>query len=181
MAKKNEKKVKINKSKKPKQEKTTSPAVWDPFEFMDVMDRSFWDDPWIPMWQRRRWGSMIPRQPWLSPHWEPNMKITASDLLDTGRQYKVVAEMPGIAKKDIEVSVTPNDVRICGEINTEKKQQDENYVKYERRYSTLCRTMQFPEEVDPNKAEASLRDGILEIRVDKKTPIGGKGKTIPVK
>jgi HSP20 family molecular chaperone IbpA len=41
--------------------------------------------------------------------------------------------------------------------------------------------MVFPEEVNPDKADATLRDGILEIKVTKKTPTAGKGKTIPVK
>jgi len=180
MVKKKEKKVNIKKGKKTKQEKVTSPAIWNPFELVDAMDRWFWEDPWTPMWHRRRWGSMIPRDPWISQLWESDMKLTAVDLVDTGKQYKVIAEMPGVLKKDLEVSITPNDIRICGEMKSETK-KEEGYVRQERSYSTLCRTMSFPEEINPDKAEASLKDGILEIKVDKRKPSTGRGKTVPVK
>lgn len=175
MVKNKEKKVKI------KKEDTKSPAVWNPFDIMDAMDRFFWEDPWTPFWQHKRWGSLIPRQPFLTHRWEPDMKITAVDLVDTGKQYKVLAEMPGVSKKDIEVSITPNDIRICGEIKTEDRKAEEGYVRQERSYSTLCRTMLFPHEVNPDKAEASLKDGVLEIKVDKKIQTDTKGRKIPVK
>lgn len=181
MVKKKEKKINIKKVKKSKQDNTTKPALWNPFEMMDVMDRWFWEDPWAPLWHRRRWGSLIPRDPWFTQQWEPEVKLTAVDLVDTGKQYKVIAEMPGVSKKDLEVSITPNDIRICGEMKTETKKEEEGYVRQERSYSTLCRTMPFPEEVNPEKAEASLKEGILEIKVDKKSPTTGRGKTIPVK
>ena len=148
---------------------------------MDAMDRWFWEDPWASMWHRRRWGSLIPRDPWSTQQWEPEVKLTAVDLVDTGKQYKVIAEMPGVSKKDLDVSITPNDIRICGEMKTETKKEEGGYVRQERSYSTLCRTMPFPEEVNPDKAEASLKDGILEIKVDKKSSTISRGKNIPVK
>lgn len=181
MVRKKEKKVNIKKSKKTMQEKTTAPAVWNPFELIDTMDRWFWENPWTPFWHRRRGGSLIPREPWFTQRWESDMKFTAVDLVDTGKQYKVIAEMPGVSKKDVEVSITPNDIHICGEMKTEKRKEEEGYVRRERGYSALCRSMSFPQEVNPNKAEASLKDGVLEIKVDKKTPTGIRGRNIPVK
>ena len=171
-------KIKEKKDKKLLPEKTTIPAVWNPFNIIDTMDRWFWEDPWTPLW-RRRWGSIIPRETWYD-HWlEPNMKQTAIDIIDTGKEFKVVAEMPGVSKKDIDVSITDNKVSICGEMKTEIEDKNEGYVRHERSYSTLCRSMAFPQEVNPDKAEATLKDGILEIKVAKKTPT--KGRNIPVK
>lgn len=181
MVKKKEEKVNIKKGKKTTQEKPMAPVLWNPFELVDTMDRWFWEDPWTPMWRRRHWDSLTPREPWFTQRWKPDMKITAVDLVDTGKQYKVIAEMPGVSKKDIEVSITPNDISICGEMKTEMKKEEEGYVRQERSYSTLCRTMSFPQEVNPDKAEASLKDGILEIKVDKKTPTAARGRNIPVK
>jgi HSP20 family protein len=171
-------KVKSKKGKKATPEKTTTPTVWNPFDIMDTMDRWFWEDPWTPMW-RRRWGSLIPRETLYDRWLDPEMKQTAIDIIDTGKEFKVVAEMPGVSKKDIEVSITDNNISICGETKTEIEKEDEGYVRRERSYSTLCRSMAFPQEVNPDKAEATLKDGILEIKVAKKTPT--KGRNIPVK
>ena len=180
MVKKNDKKMNIKpkKEKKPISDKSTAPVVWNPFDIMDVMDRWMREDPWTPMW-RRRWGSLIPKDKWYDRWLEPNMKQTAIDIIDTGKEFRVVAEMPGVSKKDIDVSITDNNISICGETKTEIEKEDEGYVRRERSYSTLCRSMAFPEEVNPNKAEATLKDGILEIKVAKKSP--SKGRNIPVK
>ena len=130
------------------------------------------------MW-RRRWGSLIPRETLYDRWLDPDMKQTAIDIIDTGKEFKVVAEMPGISKKDIEVSITDNNISICGETKTEIEKEDEGYVRRERSYSTLCRTMAFPQEVNPDKADATLKDGILEIKVAKRKST--KGRNIPVK
>jgi HSP20 family protein len=185
MPKRKEKKINI-KTKKPKKitikkttpEKTTAPSVWNPRDIMETMDRWFWEDPWTRPWQRR-WWSLLPREMY-EHRLEPDIKHTNVDLLDTGKEYKVIAEMPGVNKRDLEVSITPNDISICGETKTETKKEEEGYLRRERSYSTLCRTMAFPEEVNPEKAEATLKDGILEVKVTKRTPKSGR-RTIPVK
>jgi HSP20 family protein len=179
MVKKKEKKINV-KTKKGKQktpEKTTSPTIWNPWDIMDNMDRFFWEDPWTPFWRRPRWGSIIPRENWF----DTDTRITAIDMVDTGKEYKITAEMPGVNKKDIEVNLTPNNISICGETKTESKEKDEGWIRRERSYSTICRTMAFPEEVNPDKADAMLKDGILEILVKKRMPTSSKGRNIPVK
>ena len=180
MVRKKEKNIKIKakKSKKPASEKPSPPAVWNPFDVMDVMDRWFWDDPWMPMW-RRRWGSIMPKDSLYDRWMDPDKKQTSIDIIDTGKEFKVLAEMPGVSKKDVEVSITDTNISICGETKSEIATDDKGYIRRERSYSTLCRSMAFPEEVNPDKAEATLKDGILEIKVAKKTPT--KGRNIPVK
>ncbi|KYK24867.1 hypothetical protein AYK24_05625 [Thermoplasmatales archaeon SG8-52-4] len=179
MVKKKDKKIKImaKKEKESLPENTTMPSIWNPFNMMDAMDKFFWEDPWTPFWRRNRWGGLKPRDALL----DNDTRITAIDMIDTGKEYKITAEMPGVNKKDIEVNITPNNISICGETKTESKEKDEGWVRHERSYSTICRTMIFPEEVNPDKADATLKDGILEISVTKKTPTTIKGKNIPVK
>lgn len=177
MVKKKSKKINIKtKKEKKKTSKETTPAVWNPWDIIESMDRWFWEDPWEPwprLW-RRRWGFPGFRE-WWPEHWlEPNVKYTNIDLVDKGKEYKVIAEMPGVSKEDVEVSITPNSIDICGETKTETKEEDKGYIRRERSYSTICRTMMFPEEVNPEKAEATLKDGILEITVEKKTPTVGR-------
>jgi HSP20 family protein len=182
MTKKKEKKINIKtkKEKKTTPDKTTAPVIWNPWDIMESMDKWFLDDPWTPFW-RKRWGGLTPTDRWYSQWFDTDRKITAIDMIDTGKEYKITAEMPGVDKKDIEINITPNNINICGETKTETKEKDEGWVRRERSYSTICRSMIFPEEVNPNKADATLKDGILEISVTKKTPTTSKGRNIPVK
>ena len=172
MVKKKTKKVNVKTKKEKKQttKMTAAPTVWTPFDLFDDIDRYFFEDPWFRRsgWMRPWTGALI-----------PDVKHTAVDLIDLGKEYKVTAEMPGVAKKDLEVSITPNNISICGETKTETKEGKKDYIRHERSYSTLCRNMRFPEEVNPDKAVATLNDGILEVRIPKITPT--KGRVIPVK
>jgi len=167
------------KAKKEKQipvESTSTPNVWNPLELFDNMDRYLWDDPWTPSFWKHR-----PSMNLMKEHWfDTDTKISPLDLVDIGDKYKVIAEIPGVPKKDLDVNITSKKISICGETKTETNEEDIDYVRHERRYSTICRNMSFPEEVDPNKAEATLKDGILEIQVYKKSP-QSKGRKIPIK
>jgi len=180
MVKKKEKKVKVKAKKTP--EKTTTPAIWDPFDLMDAMDRFFMEDPWTPIWrrQRSRGGPLsLMTTPW-KEHWlDETTKQTSVNMIDTGKEYRITAEMPGVNKKDVDVSITENNISICGQTNTEIDEESQGWIRRERSYSTLCRNMVFPQEVNPNKADATLKDGILEITIEKKTPT--KGRNIKVK
>jgi HSP20 family protein len=178
----NNKKIKIT-PKKDRQiiPKESSPTTWDPFELIDSMNRFFFDDPWSSYWPIRH-RRAYPFFPWHEFKWPSvDMKETMVDLVDNGDSYKLIAEMPGISKKDIEVSITETDIKICGETQEKIKDDSEGYIRHERSYSSLCKKIKFPEEVNPNKAEANLKDGILEIFVDKKQPNKNKGRKVPVK
>ncbi|UCF13726.1 MAG: Hsp20/alpha crystallin family protein [Thermoplasmatales archaeon] len=167
MVKKKEKKVsvKTKKSKKIPTKKPSKPIVWRPLDLLTNMDRFFMDDPWVTS----LWGSW-PYIPW-SERWnEPDMKISPLDLVDTGNKYKIITEVPGVSKKDLDVNIIPSGIRICGETKNEEGVEGEGYVRRERRYSTICRNIAFPEEVNPDKANATLEDGILEVTVSKKSP-----------
>ena len=179
MVKEKKKKIDIKAKKTEKSPtKIETPVIRNPFDMMESMDRFFWDDPWRPIW-RGRWGSMVPSN-FLYQRWpESDLKQISIDLIDNGKEYKIVAEMPGIDKKDIEISLTNNNISICGNVKSEIKEESKNYIRRERSYSTLCRTMSFTEEVNPDKTEAVLKDGILEIFIPKKTPT--KGRNISVK
>ena len=178
MVKKKEKKVNIKtNSKKTPTRRTNTPTVWNPFEMLDNFDRFIMEDPWTPSW----WRHKRPLSPWHSNWLQADMKITPLDLVDSGNKYKVIAEVPGVLKNDLEVNITENTISICGETKKETKKEDEGYLRRERSYSTICRNINFPEEVDPNKAEATLKNGILEVEVHKKEPTSNKGRKIPIK
>jgi len=184
MVKKKGKKINI-KTKKDKKiiskETAKTPTVWNPLDIWNNMDRWLWEDPWTPFWRRSRYNELIPRDNWLDRWFDTDTKITTINMIDTGKEFKITAEMPGVDKKDIEINVTPKNISICGETKTESNEKEKGWIRKERNYSTICRSMIFPEDVDPDKADAKLKDGILEITIGKKKPTVEKGKNIPVK
>ena len=124
-------------------------------------------------------------EPW---EWEPIEPYTAefpvreafADLEDAGSKFVVRAEVPGIPKDKINVNITKNDVEISGETGTEKEEKKKGYVFRERGHSSFYKRIVFPEEVVPEKAESTVKDGVLEVDVPKKksTPEPKKHKVI---
>jgi len=97
-------------------------------------------------------------------------RAACTDLIDTGKEYQVCAEVPGIPKDKINVTITKDSIEISGKAEIERREEEKGYVVRERGYSEIHRRMAFPEEVVPEKAEATLKQGLLEIKVPKKTP-----------
>lgn len=179
MARKKSKKVDIKTKKTDRKmiERPTRPSAWNPFDVFETFDRWLWEDPWRPGWPL--YGR--PLSNWTGGWLERDTKITPLDLVDTGNEFKIIADMPGISKKNLDVNITPNAISICGETKIESKEEEKGYLRHERSYSTICRNLTFPEEVNPEKAEATLKDGILEVVVSKKTPSKTKGRKISIK
>lgn len=168
MVKKKEKKVNIKKSK--------SPQVWKPLNVLGDLNRLFSEDPWFSP----RWGGWGYRLPQIGKTLDYDTKFVPLDLVDNGKEYKILAEMPGISKKNIEINITSNDISICGNTKTDIKKDEEGFLRRERTYSTLCRNLSFPQEVNPDKASATLNEGILEIKVAK-VKASNKGRKISIK
>lgn len=98
------------------------------------------------------------------------IRETYSDLVDEGNKFIVRTEVPGIPGDKIDVTVTKDGIEISGETGAEKEDKEKNFVVRERRYSSICKSLRFPEEVVPEKAESTLRNGLLEVSIPKKTP-----------
>ena len=92
------------------------------------------------------------------------------DLIDNGDSFTVNAELPGFNKDQVDVQINKDGLAILAECKEEKKEERKNYLHRERAYSSLQRFVAFPEEVDPSKAEGTMKDGVLELKVPKKEP-----------
>jgi HSP20 family protein len=77
--------------------------------------------------------------------------------------------MPGIAKDKIDVALTKDGIEISAETDVEKEDKEKNFVVRERVYSHIYKQLSFPEEVIPEKAESTFRNGLLEVNIPKKT------------
>jgi len=103
---------------------------------------------------------------WLRPEgglveeWNPRCDIVEGD-----GALILHAELPGVAPEDIDVSVSGSELIIRGEKRAEKKEEAKGRTYSERFFGSFQRAVAIPEGVDPDKIEASLKDGVLEVRV----------------
>ena len=161
--------------------KGTQIAVWSPDEYAREMDRVLSD--FERRMERSLPGSFGVGLPF--PRWRsfelPEVRHPFADLIDGGSEYRVRVEVPGIPKEKLNISVTPKDIKIEGEAESNIDEKKEGFVRRERTYSKVRREMAFPEDVVAEKAEATVKDGILEVRVPKKVPSETKTHKIQVK
>jgi len=89
------------------------------------------------------------------------------DIFEEGTEMVVKAEIPGIGKDDLKVSLTEDTLTISGEKKQEEKIEKKDYHRVERSYGSFCRSFRLPANVSGEKAKASFKDGILEVRIPK--------------
>ena len=142
----------------------TEPAARAPSPF-EEMDRLF--------------EAMMPRG-WLRPmRWEwPSMSGMAQpfegrmpkvDVIDRDSEVLVKAELPGVKKDDIDITVSDNSVTIRGCTSHESKEEKGDYYRMEMSRGEFSRTVTLPAEIDSDKAKAGFSDGVLELTLPKVT------------
>lgn len=89
------------------------------------------------------------------------------DIIADEDGYTVHAELPGFTADQISVNVLDNTLTIKAARETRDEQQREGYLHSERRFGSIERTFNLPTLLNPNGAEASLKDGVLTLRVPK--------------
>lgn len=110
----------------------------------------------------------------IGPSWWPRLRIpaleeisTTVDIYEEGGDVVIKAELPGLKKEYIDVNISGDTVTISGEKKKEEKVEKKNYYSMERSYGSFTRTFRMPSEVQADKAKASFKEGILELRVPK--------------
>jgi len=104
------------------------------------------------------------------------------DLVDEGDKFRIVAEIPGVEKDDLDVRVFEDAVVIKAEKKLGRTERGKNYYVRERGYTSYYRTISLPEPVVPEKAQATYKNGILEIVLPKQRSKGKEGgHRLPVK
>jgi len=91
------------------------------------------------------------------------------DVAETDREIKVIAELPGMDDKDIEVTLNRDSLTIKGEKKEEKEDTRKDYYHVERSYGSFSRTVPLPAEIESDKAEAHFKKGVLTVKVPKST------------
>ena len=126
------------------------PYPWD--EFDRVFDDLFTD----------RW--MMPFMPRMTM---AGAKVPRVDITDEGDHLLIVADMPGVPKEAVEVEVHDRRLSIHSSVSEETKDEGKDYIRRERRQSAWSRDFALPEGVKDDAIEASMRDGVLRVKVPK--------------
>ncbi|MBV8200755.1 MAG: Hsp20/alpha crystallin family protein [Acidobacteria bacterium] len=89
------------------------------------------------------------------------------DIQETDDSYRIQAELPGMTKDDIEITLENNVLRLSGERKFEKDTKKENYHRIERTYGSFTRSFALPTQVGSDKVQAKFENGVLTIVVPK--------------
>jgi HSP20 family protein len=100
------------------------------------------------------------------------------EVADTKDTVVVKAQVPGVSKEQIQVTVSEGMITIKGEMKEEEKQEEKNYLRREFRYGAFTRTVPLPAGVQAEKATAQLKDGMLEVTIPKSAE--ARVKEIPI-
>ncbi len=129
-----------------------------PLEEMDRMLDAFrrrdWFRPMLSDWPR--WSEL------------PEMRFPSVDLVDRDKDIQIKAEVPGIDKEDLTVTVSERTLTIKGESRHEEESGEGELHRREIRSGSFSRTLTLPEDVDGAKAVAKYKDGLLELTLPKR-------------
>lgn len=147
-------------------------------QLVDSLSRNFFDDWYWPFSSRRRsrpFSLVISEE-------EPFFRTPLSNISEDENTFKIDAELPGLDKGDIEISITDGALEIKGEHKEEEKEEKEGeLVRREYHTSSYYRCFNLPENIDEESIEASLDKGILTVTVPKVEPPKKEAKKIEIK
>ena len=135
-------------------------SVWDPFADLNRIQREF-------------------EKTYFGPRARPADFAPAVDVHEDAESLVLRAELPGIKREDIDVSVDANVLTLKGERKLQHKEENGRYHRIERSYGTFVRQFQLPSNVDASAIDAELADGVLTLRLGKKQEL--KPRKIDVK
>lgn len=134
---------------------------WNPIKELESMRRDM----------DRIWDDLFPRRaesPWRRPAGkEDGIAAPAIDIIDRAAEIVVRAEMPGVRKEDIDISLQDGTLTIKGEIKEETSQNEGNYTYSERNYSSFARSLNIPFKIRQDAIKATLKEGVLSIELPK--------------
>lgn len=128
------------------------------------------------------------QQRFFTPSWMPRIKFpdmtevsTSIDMFEEGDALIIKAEIPGMKKEEISIDFAGDVVTISGEKKSEEKTERKDYYRVERSFGSFSRKLHLPVEIQVDKAAATFKDGVLEIRMPKSEAAKKKTRKIAVK
>jgi HSP20 family protein len=131
---------------------------WEPTKSMENFLHEMFEEPMSSRFFRR----------FPSLRWEKEFEtVPAVDMFDKDDEIVVKAELPGIDKENIKISVSDSVLSIKGEMKKEEEVKEEDYYYAERSYGSFSRSLTLPAKVVESKIKAEYKDGILEVHLPK--------------
>lgn len=107
--------------------------------------------------------------------WSP-----AADISETASEYLVKAELPGVKREDVKVTLENGVITIEGERKLEKEDKSEKTHRIERFYGSFSRSFSLPDDADAAAVRADSKDGVLSVHIPK-TKGDGKPRAVEIK
>ena len=147
----------------------------------EVMPRGSEIDRWFDRLTEDFWRRPFPRlmfgDRWPLP--TISIKTPSLDVFEEKDELVVKADLPGMSKDEIEVTVTENVVTIKGEKQKEEEVKEKDYYRRERSYGSFVRSVELPCGVKSDQIKANFKDGVLEVRMPKTEE--AKKKSVSIK
>ena len=106
---------------------------------------------------------------------QPQAPSIKMDVREEGNAYQVHAELPGVKKEDIHVTIDGGQVSISAEVKQEKEvKEGERVLRSERYFGKVARSFQLAQDIDDSKAVAKFNDGVLELTLPKRAATASK-------
>ena len=102
------------------------------------------------------------------------------DVVDEGQVLRVTAELPGMDREDLNVSVEDGAIVLRGEKKQDARSEEAGCYRLERAYGRFLRTIPMPENADPDRALAKFDNGVLTLTVPKLEPSRSASRTIDI-
>lgn len=136
---------------------------WNPLKELDSMRREM-DRIWEDLFPARKTEAA----PWKRQAAGQEATVSpAIDIFDRPAEIIVRAEMPGVAKEDIDISLQDSTLSIRGELKADAGQKEGGYAYSERNYRYLARSLNIPFKIKQDGIRATLKDGVLSVQLPK--------------
>ena len=125
-------------------------SIWNPIHEMDELFHN-------------RLASVLDGEGLQSVAWSPVV-----DIEESAEAYTIRAELPGLSKEKVKVTVENGALTLSGERDLERRVETKTFHRVERSHGTFTRSFTLPDDVDPESVAANFKDGLLEIQITKR-------------
>lgn len=144
-------------AEKPKTSPGPTRRALSPFEEMDRLFSRMMGRPFSAGWM----------DPFRAEGTSMQLEVPRVDVIDRDKEVVIRAEIPGVAREDMEVTMNDNSVTFRGSSRHEEEKEEGEYHYRETSRGEFCRTVPLPSDVDSTKARAKHKDGIVELVLPK--------------
>ena len=125
-------------------------SIWNPIHEMDELFHN-------------RLASVLGGEGLQSAAWSPVV-----DIEESAEAYTIRAELPGLSKEKVKVTVENGALTLSGERDLERRVETKTFHRVDRSHGTFTRSFTLPDDVDPESVAANFKDGLLEIQITKR-------------